>query len=580
MIPIDLPPPQLLTDPFLQNPQPEAVSVVWFTEFAGDQHWVNYGPQLEHRAVAHSFPLSRAQEDAQSWVGSQRGDGSLYGEPQGRSIWRHEALVSGLTPGVRVPYQVISQYQGQAIPSDRYSLAPLPPPDQPLKLLLTSDHQLKPMVAANLQKVAETVGSIAAIDGILMAGDLVNVADRASEWFDDSRGGAFFPALQGRAKVELAGRVYTGAPLLQSVPLFPALGNHEVMGRRSGPIAQPSLNHQFADAIPRSIALDLAQNSLTSAYDAFSPSPTDFQSPSWLADRSFNWQTLQEIFTWPANPRPTDSHPGYYALSLGNLRLVVLYATTIWRPWGVSANVRGRYREKTEDLPYPDRWGYGQHIFEPIGPGSEQYQWLQRELASPAFQNATYRVVMFHHPVHTLGDNVVPAYTDPVQVLERDAEGNLTAVRYEYPLEQDYLNRDLAPLLEAAGADLVLNGHSHLWNRFTSPGGLHFLETSNVGNSYGAFWAGTAEIAATEPRPVPEGFQERYQAYGDPWGLEPVLPSIAPLTDDHGNPLPYIASNDITVFTLLDTGDGSVSSYYFDTRKPGSEVVLFDRFDL
>ncbi|WP_017713503.1 metallophosphoesterase family protein [Prochlorothrix hollandica] len=572
MIPIDCPPPQLLTDPFLQNPQPESVAVVWFTEFAGEQHWVRYGPQLEQRAIAASQPLSRSQEDARSWLGSQAGDGSLYPQPQPRSIWRHEALVSGLVPGVRVPYAVSSQCQSQTVTSDRFSLAPLPPPGQPLKLLLTSDHQLKPMVAANLQKMAATVGTI---DGILMAGDLVNVPDRASEWFDDSRGGAFFPALQGRAQSELGGVTYGGAPLLQSVPLFPALGNHEVMGRTLGPIAQPSLNEQFADAIPRSVALDLAQ-----AAGDRPPPPTDPHYPDWLADRSFNWQTVGEILTWPANPHPDRPHPGYYAVSLGNLRLVVLYATTIWRPWNWASEVRGRYREKTEDLEHPERWGYGQHIFEPIGPGSTQYHWLQQELASPAFQNAAYRVVMFHHPVHTLGDNVVPAYTDPVPVLERDSRGNLTAVRYEYPLGQDYLNRDIAPLLETAGVDLVLYGHSHLWNRFVSAQGLHFLETSNVGNSYGAFWAGTGTTPPTPPRPVPENFQETYGTYGDPWGLEPIVPSISPLRDAQGQPLPYIASNEITVFTILDTGEGAVSSYYFDTSQPYSEAVLFDQFYL
>lgn len=45
------------------------------------------------------------------------------------------------------------------------------------------------MVAANLQKVIETIGEI---DGVFMAGDLVNIADRASEWFDD-KGVDLFP---------------------------------------------------------------------------------------------------------------------------------------------------------------------------------------------------------------------------------------------------------------------------------------------------------------------------------------------------------------------------------------------------
>ena len=179
---------------------------------------------------------------------------------------------------------------------------------------------------------------------------------------------------------------------------------------------------------------------------------------------------------------------------------------------------------------------------------------------------------MFHHPPHTLGDNIVPAYTDPVQIIERD-DGKIKAVRYEYPKDRDYIIRDVVPLLEAANVQFVFYGHSHLWNRFVSPGGMHFLETSNVGNTYGAAWG-------ERKREVPTGYQEDYVKLGDPNGLEPVMPTIAPLQGEDSKPMPYIASNDITVFSIFDTGTGAVSSYRFDTRKPDSEVVKFDEFKL
>jgi hypothetical protein len=41
-----------------------------------------------------------------------------------------------------------------------------------------------------------------------------------------------------------------------------------------------------------------------------------------------------------------------------------------------------------------------------------------------------------------------------------------------------------------------------------------------------------------------------------------------------------VASNDITVFSILDSASGVVRSYRFDTRDPGSPVVLFDEFPL
>jgi uncharacterized membrane protein len=153
----------------------------------------------------------------------------------------------------------------------------------------------------------------------------------------------------------------------------------------------------------------------------------------------------------------------------------------------------------------------------------------------------------------------------------------VTAVRYEYPLQSDYLIRDVVPLLEASGAQLVFYGHSHLWNRFISPSGTHFLESSNVGNTYGAYLAGSS---TSKQRPTPSGYRETYVAAGNPNGLPAVLPTLSPLADEAGNAQPYLASNDITAFSILDTATGTVSSYLFDTRQPAAPVVRFDQFSL
>ena len=540
--------PKLLTDPFLQLPTETSVRVVWFTEFPGTEHTVAYGEGLNRTASATTTLLSRTREDHKSHIE----DAPV--EPTRRKIWRHEAEVTGLTSGIRVSYRVTSrQEDGQAASSEQFDLAPLPPPETPLKILLTSDHQLKPMTTANLQKVGETVGQV---DGVFFAGDLVNVADRASEWFDDKRGGAFFPSLQGYATYALEQEgvktSYSGAPLIQSAPLFTAIGNHDVMGRFS---TESSLSAQFSDAIPRSVAKQLY-------------SPPQSQQKEWLKNHSFNTDTYNEMFTLPQSNTGGEN---YYAVTFGNVRLIVLYATNIWRTPSLESDAMGKYREAEADLPEPKKWGYGQHIFEPLHRGSTQYRWLEAELNSPEFQQAKYKVVMFHHPPHSLGSNVVPPYTDPVQKIDRDAENNTTAVRYEYPQAKDYIIRDVVPLLESAGVQLVFYGHSHLWNRFVSASGMHFLETSNVGNTYGAF-------VEDKQRQVPTGYEAEYVATGNPNGLEPIVPNLAPLRGEDNHPLPYLASNEITVFSILDTGTGLVSSYYFDTRSPSSEVVKFDEF--
>jgi hypothetical protein len=128
---------------------------------------------------------------------------------------------------------------------------------------------------------------------------------------------------------------------------------------------------------------------------------------------------------------------------------------------------------------------------------------------------------------------VVPPFAEPVRA----------GARWSYPVEHDQLLHDVEPMLSAAGVHLVLAGHSHLWNRFRNAAGVHFLETSNVGNTYGAF-------------------PER----GDPGGLQPVVPPVA--------------SDDVTVFSLLDSAAGVVRSWRFDNRYPASDAELIDEFRL
>jgi len=184
----------LLSDPFLQLPTPNSVRVVWFTEWQGEYHNVIYGEKLNYSAQATTTKLNLIREDKDSYLEVD------YQKPTDRNIWRHEAIISDLKPNQRIPYQVLSLNNGQEVLSRVFTLGATPQPNTPLKILLTSDHQLMPMTAANLQKVAETIGKV---DAVFIAGDLVNIPDRASEWFDDNRGGAFFPALQGRANYTL-----------------------------------------------------------------------------------------------------------------------------------------------------------------------------------------------------------------------------------------------------------------------------------------------------------------------------------------------------------------------------------------
>lgn len=527
--------PEMITAPFLQLPSESSVHVVWFTSFEGTSHWISWGNEGQ-QASADSRALSRIRKEV------TQPDGSVHTKLV--PVWRHEAVVDGLSPDQRQSYRVYSTTNdGKVIESDVYTLTAAPKPTQPLKILLTSDHQSKPMVAANIQKAVETVGLF---DAVFHAGDLVELPDGHGDWFSDPKG--FFPVLQGKAHNPLQGIYYQGAPVLQNTPIFTAIGNHEVIGRYS---LTTSLRAQFNDPYPR---------------QPFAGNPDKA-----MKDKTFNTDSYEEVFSLPKNP---EGNSTYYATTVGEVRLIVLYATRIWRPGTGDPKLKSKYHESIKDLENDSKWGYGDFIFEPIQKGSAQYEWLAKELQSDEYKKAKLHVVMLHNALHTLGENAVPPFTDPVQTIQRDQHGRITKVDYSYPKKDDYLIRDIEPLLEQYGVDLVFCGHSHVWNRFQSSQGMHFLETSNVGNSYGAF---TDQNQKRRPV-VPNNFPADYSATNDPNGLEPIVPNLAPLRNEQGEPLPYISSNTITVFSVLDTGRKVIDSYYFDSVHPENGVVKFDSF--
>ncbi|MEM7174563.1 MAG: metallophosphoesterase [Chlamydiota bacterium] len=511
----------LLTKPFLQLPSKSGVHVVWLTTFNAQDHFVCYGDGLNRRAQATTTQLTRIKSP-------QTPSGIIY---------RHEATLDSLVSHQRTPYQVHSG----AITSEVYHCFPLPPKGKPLKILFTSDHQNKPMVPANIELVSKTVGSV---DAIFYAGDLADTADSYSLWFSPTERG-FFPCLQGTATAYINEHLYRGGPLMQNSHFFSAAGNHEIMG-----------SDDSNSPRPRSVAqqlLSLCNDPETTSVEAL----------------SFNQISYDEIFSLPKNDRENSL---YYAVAYGDIYLIVLHATRVWRPPYANKH-NGAYNEAAHNLADWSKWGWGEFIYEPIDKGSAQYRWLEKTLQSDACRQAKYKIVLLHEPIHTLGENRVPPFTHPIQTIQRNQAGVITAVNYSYPPKDNYLIRDLKPLLENHGISLVCCGHSHLWCRFESPLGTHFLETSNVGNSHGAY-LNQSEL------PAPPSNPSNSSKVNDFEQLQPVVPTLAPLLDTNGNPLPYIASNQLTVFSVLDTASGQMDSFYFDPKNPANGVTKFDSFTL
>lgn len=635
---------RLLTQPMLQYPTEDSVRVVWYTEFEGSNHTLTYTPTggSETTVAAETIKTTRMYEDEDSNLADGREivleDGLQVAE---RDIWRHEAVATDLIQNERVPYFVSSDNDDEmTITSGEYTLQPLPTEDQGIKVLLTSDQQNRQMSPANFQKVIETVGIV---DAVFFAGDFVDNPNRASEWFDrynpgwlgnpGEEGGraypstrpSFFPALQGYYQDIFPEFPYNGGEILQNAYMFGTIGNHESPGRWRPDIND--LGQMDGDPQPRWYA----EMRYEQQKETINPTDDPTIREQWIQDNSFEHQQYFEMWAHPewtdwtdrcAALDPDVANPeSYYAYQIGDTFLISMNVSRVWRTWNVNLPDRGKYQEARDvegNIADPDEWGFGDMWFERYFEGTEQYKWLQCVLDSEEFQNSRYKVVLGHQTMFGVGDNSVPVMADPVaRIFYEESDetlvkeiawsdlaaqwetevmpilDNIVEVRYEYPVDQDVWHNDIEPLLVENGVQLLHTGHSHVWNR-TLVEGLNYIETSNVGNSFGGYyqdgegivaertrWASSFwdDLASENPRWNPDN----YASTGDPQGRMPIQPTeFNPESELDGadRDLPFLSSNDVTAFTILDTGEGTVKSYVFDTRDPESEVRLFDQFKL
>ena len=550
----------LLTDPYMALPTYDSVFVEWYTESEGKDNKVliyeNGTDKDPTREIgATTYKLSRLRG------GKKESD---CDDPKiSASVYKHRAIVRDLPAyhgkeSERIPYRVISD---GAI-SNIYTLAAKPAKGADIRILLTSDLQIKDMCSAGFEAVEKKIGRV---DALFINGDLADVPDRAYDWFYSDN--AFFRSLQGRASHVTNGKEYKGGKIIQYAPIYSSIGNHDVMGVYNDSDILP---WQFNNAKPRQYAIKLLE-----AMDTDKMS--DEQKAGFIEDNSYNTITYEELFDLPISPEGGEK---YYAVTIGDIRLIVLDLSRIWRQ--PMLGIAGKYSE------YPgatqDMYGFGDFIFEDIGPDSKQMRFLKRELASDEYKKAKYKIVMFHFQYHSLGGNQIPPFTDPVPDMVKDPVTGLDMVTYDYPIDNDYIDRYVAPLLEDSGVDLVYTAHSHIWNRFMTASGMNILESSNIGNTYNCFYKDAVRsdypsaLNADDPRHSIAGQwnEDNYVLSNDPYGLEPIYPNKAKLSDG----TPYLASNSITAFSILDTGKGTVDSYYYDTSDPDSDIVLFDSFNI
>ncbi len=607
---------RILTDPYLTGPTADGVVVAWFTEFEGDGHEVVFGDALQQRVAATTTRMSQMFEDASSRIAGRPTPVPAEGEAiVDRPVYRHAALVTGLEPDVRVPYYAVSTVNGISFKSRVFTLQPLPSGDRPVRLLLTSDQQNRAMAPANYEKVVETVGLV---DAVLFAGDFVDTPNRASEWFDRDDEGrpSFFPSMQGRFKALFPEHPYAGGQILQHAPVFGTIGNHESPGRFD---RADTLGTMDNEPRPRWFA--------AWQWEQLSPAEqaaTNMTRDEFVRARSFDHVTYYEMWDLPENGVQGEDPENFFSLTYGNLHLISMNVSRVWRNWnnGFTNGGRGKFAEPSTTINDLDTWGFGDIFFGDYSPGSAQRIWLGDQLSSAELASADFSVVLTHQTMFGNGDNAVPVMADPEarvtfvdgrepifttfpaseadwqEIVDAAEQGLIESVNYRYRRADD-LWLGVEDELLAAGVDLVLAGHSHIWSRtFVEENGvrLNYLETSNVGNTFGPTVNFNNRVPwARQFYPDPELGTTRdpdfwdpndYVRTGDPQGRPDIPPSRVPdvdlMRDVEGGPegLPFISSNRITVFSVLDTEDGTVRSYGHDTAFPRAPAVEVDCFAL
>lgn len=546
-------------EPILQNPTENGVTVQWFTEYPGETNSLYLYEDEEIDEDKPSRVIS-ANTIKLSRIRGGKTDKTKDNAASTCDIYKHVAIVDGLPSyhgliSERRAYRVITDDEESEI----YTLAARAVAGTPLRILLTSDHQIKNMVASNIQKVYETVGGV---DAVLVNGDLVDVSDRGYDWFYADN--AFFRCLLGSANDEIGGVTYYGAPLLQEAPIYTAIGNHDVMGVYDN---VTPLSTQFNEPRTRQQAEE--------KWKALCGKEEEHE--AFVENNSYNTISTEEMFEQPV---AANGNKKYYATTIGDVRLISLDVSRVWRLPNVGLS--GKYSEVPGLA--EGKYAGGDFIFESIKEGSEQISFLDSELARDEYTNSKYKMVMFHSEAHSLGGNQIPAFTDPVAKTTVSPITGQKMTIYDYPIEEDYIINVIEPRLLKSGTNLLFEAHSHLWNRFKLDK-MNILESSNVGNSYGGF---DSEDNKREQMPsafnkgdqyhsiAGEWNKDNYILQDDPNGLTPIPPNLHELPGGKS----YLDSNTITSFSIMDTKTGTVDSYYFDTEDSESEVILFDSFEI
>jgi 3',5'-cyclic AMP phosphodiesterase CpdA len=337
--------------PYLQNPAGDAITVMWFSEAS------TTGQVAFRQTGAWSTPLEVPAVLASALDYHSSETNSPPSLP-----YLHRVRLAGLLTGTAYEY-VVTQ-DGVSITN---SFRTAPPRDSAVRFVVYSDSETEPESTGARAAWPEPGGSTSRLypvdqtrgyqenlqimaagnpDFIVIAGDLVQAGGEQRDWDE-------FWCHNAGALGDLA----------STVPIMPALGNHEYYGGTRGSYNQPASEQSIAKYLT--------------------------------------------YFELPANGAANPAHNGrYYRLDYGPVTLVVLDLCN--GDDTDSTKDTSTYLKTADGCQAPD-----------FNPGSPQYAWLEEQLAS-AQTNSQFTFVAFHQVPYSVGPHGAAGESQsgvPVRVL-------------------------------------------------------------------------------------------------------------------------------------------------------------------
>ena len=408
--------------PYLQNPSPEAMTILWFSEedSAGQLVWGKH-PSGALTSV-ESVPAAAAHLAYSLW------EDTTFFEAGAPSVpYRHRIRLTGLEPGTTYGYSV-----SQGAHTFNGTFRTSPAGNDPIRFMVYADSETEPESTGNHTAWIDPVSGVSRPylldqtegyrnnleiirtrhpDLVLVAGDLTMHGGEQRDWDE-----FWYHNTHPEGTLSLAGLV----------PVLAASGNHDYYeGTYLGQYNQPG------------------------------------------SERAIN--RYLTYFETPANHSSDPEQEGrYYSIQYGPVSLISL---------DLCNNGHNGSEEDTNFYLLGESDSAGGHAPD-FGPGSAQYIWLEKELIH-AQENALFTFVFFHHVPYSSGPHSFPPGLDEFQDNQSGVPVRmLTPLFLQYGVDAVFSGHDeIWERSEVEGMELLPDGsevvHSvHFYDVGTGGDGL------------------------------------------------------------------------------------------------------------